>query len=247
MSKVIINFENEKREGIVAVGTYLADAAKRLGIDLECDCNNEEVETKGSCAVTITKGKAFLSSPTKLELELLSSEARRNGERLACQTKIERSGEITIMSKEKKESEEDKKEVEEEKKEEFKKQFEELPLEKKIANLMELEAIALNETFSFVINSPYAAVGKVMDVLAGFGLKMEKEDKNAKRPDEHIEKEDDAGETEGQDSKDEKKSAATDKKKTASKSAGSKKTTATKKTTKTTRRRTSTRKKVDDK
>jgi ferredoxin len=243
MSQAIINFENEKSEGLVAIGTYLLDAAKRLGINLECDCHNEEVETKGSCAVIITRGKAFLSSPTKLELELLSAEARKNGERLACQTKIERSGEITIMSKEKKESDEDKKAVEEETKEEFKKQFEELPLEKKIANLMELEAIALNETFSFVLNSPYAAVGKVMDVLAGFGLKMEKEDQNAKRPDEH--KEEVAEDNPQEEAKEQKKSTATEKKTTASKTAAAKKTTTKKKTTKRTSRRTTAKKKDD--
>ena len=82
-------------------------------------------------------------------------------------------------------NEENKPETEEENNEEYRKEFEELPLEKKIASLVELEVIALSETFSFILNSPYEIVGKVMDVMAEFGLKLEDEDKEAKRPKEH--------------------------------------------------------------
>ncbi len=223
--EVLINFESEKREGIVAVDTYLIDAAKRLGIYIECDCSDEEVETKGSCAVTVSNGGDLLSAPTALELELLSDAARKKGERLACQTKIEKSGEITIMAVKNKESDpkEEAKDVKEETREEFKKQFEDLPLEKKISNLLELEAIALSETFSFVMNSPYAAAGKVMDVMAGFGLKMERDEKEAKRPDEHA-----TGNAEFVDyaedekSADDEKTSTTADKKTASKSSDEK-------------------------
>lgn len=231
MSEVIINFENEKREGFVAVRTYLIDAAKRLGIYIDCDCLDEEIETKGSCKVKVTKGVDLLSTPTKLEMELLSSDARKNGERLACQTKIEKSGEVTIMTDKKDEKKEETSE-QKDKQEEYKKEFEELPLEKKISNLLELEAIALSETFSFVMNSPYAAVGKVMDVLAGFGHKMEQKDKEAKRPDEHIEKEEVAEESKDEKSKVKEKTSATAKKKTASKSTTAKKKTVKKKTEK---------------
>ncbi len=236
MSEVIINFESEDREGVVAVGTYLIDAAKRLGIDVECDYQDEVEETTYPCVMKISKGKTLLSKPTKVEMEQLSAQARRSGERLACQAKIEKPGEITVMSVKKKEKVEEKQTEEEKQSEEFRKEFEKLPLEKKISNLLELEAIALSETFSFVMNSPYSAVGKVMDVLAEFGLKMEKDDSEAKRPDEHV-KED----TKEEKSEDEKKSSTTEKKKTASKST-------TKRTTRkrTTRKRT-TKKKEDEK
>ncbi len=217
--EVLINFESEKREGIVAVGTYLIDAAKRLGIDVGCDCKVEGVEPTQACKMTISKGETLLSEPTLFEKEHLSSAARKNGERLSCQAKTEKAGEITVMSVKKKETAAEEKDSEEKLREDFKKEFEELPLEKKISNLVELEAIALSETFSYVLNSPYAAVGKVMDVLAGFGLKMEQEDKQAKRPDEHkfvdIEEE----------TSDEKKSSTTAKKKSASKSTAKKKVT----------------------
>jgi ferredoxin len=247
MSEVIINFESEKAEGIVAVGTYLIDAAKRLGIKLDCDCTDPEIETSGSCAVTVSKGRTLLSEPTKLETELLSEEARKNGERLACQTKIEKPGEVTIMSVKQKESEEEVKDVEEETKEEFKKQFEELPLEKKISNLVELEAIALSETFSFVVNSPYSAVGKVLDVLAEFGFKIEKQEQEAKRPEEHVEKDEtETDETVAAEEKPEKKTSATDEKKDASKPAGSKKSGAKKQSKKSTAKKKSEQKKEDE-
>ena len=183
MNEVEIKFEREDRNGIVAVGTYLSDAAKRLGVELQ----SEEFGETEFFVVKVTRGGEFLSDLTKTEIELLSVERRGQGERLAEHAKIERSGEISIMTTEKKPEE---KAAEEEKKEEYRKEFEELPLEKKIASLLELEAIALSETFSFVLNSPYAIVGKVMDVLAEFGLKMEDKAKNEARPEEHKSKDD---------------------------------------------------------
>ena len=181
MSDVFINFKSEERDGVVAVGTYLSDAAKRLGVKVEGDCLDPE--TDHECVMKVGAGKTLLSAHTKTEKEQLSSQARKNGERLACQTIIEKPGEVTIMSVKKKE--EPKKEKTEEQTDEFRKEFEEMPLEKKIASLVELEAIALGETFSYVLNSPYKAFGKVMDVMAGFGLDMEQKDKDAKRPEEH--------------------------------------------------------------
>jgi hypothetical protein len=181
--EVEIKFEREDRSGIVAIGTYLLDAAKRLGIELE----SEEFGETDFFVVKVTSGSDLLSAPTKTELELLSAERRGQGERLANHAKIERLGEISVMTTEKKQEE---KAAEEEKKEEYRKEFEELPLEKKIASLLELEAIALSETFSFVINSPYKIIDMAMGVLAEFGLKMEDEAKNETRPEEHKSRDD---------------------------------------------------------
>ncbi|MDQ3062294.1 MAG: hypothetical protein M3R14_05450 [Acidobacteriota bacterium] len=181
--EVEIKFEREDRNGIVAVGTYLLDAAKRLGIELQ----SEEFGETEFFVVKVTSGSELLSAPTKTEIELLSAERRGQGERFACHAKIERFGEINIMTTEKKQEE---KAADEEKKEEYRKEFEELPLEKKIASLLELEAIALSETFSFVINSPYKIFDIAMGVLAEFGLKMEDEAKNETRPKEHKSKDD---------------------------------------------------------
>lgn len=178
MNEVEVIFEREERDGLVAVGTYLLDAAKRLGIDLQ----GEEFGEKEFFVFQVTKGSELLSEPTKTEIELLSAERRARGERLACHAKIEKSGEISIMTAEKKE---ETKPDAEEAQEEYRKKFEDLPLEKKIASLFELEAIALSETFSFVLNSPSMIVSKIMDVLAEFGLKLEDDAKKQARPSEH--------------------------------------------------------------
>jgi hypothetical protein len=178
MNEVEIKFEREERDGIIPVGTYLLDAAKRLGIDLQ----GEEFGEKEFFVFQITGGSKLLSAPTATEIELLSAERRARGERFACHAKIEKSGEITVMTAKKKE--ETKPEAEEVH-DEYRKKFEELPLEKKIASLFELEAITLGETFSFVLNSPSMIVSKVMDVLAEFGLKLEDEARKQTRPNEH--------------------------------------------------------------
>ncbi len=216
MNEVIIKFESEGLEGVVAAGSYLSDTAKRLGVKIEGDCLDPE--TPHECAMKVSEGTNLLSSPTQTELEQLSSQARRNGERLACQTIIEKPGEVVIMSVNKKQEEP----KVEEKAEQFKKEFEEMPLEKKIASLVELEAIALGETFSYVINSPYKAVGKIMDAMADFGFKMDKADHDAKRPAEHVKEET------GDEKSEPKKRAAKAKPKTSAKRAASKKATAAK-------------------
>ncbi len=186
MTEVNLSFEGgEKRSGVAVVGSYLFDAARRLGIEVEDECGRRgECE---SCAMKIVSGGELLSPPTTAELKLLGESRIKKGERLSCQAKLEKAGEIVVMMTQKKE--ENKPVTEAEKIDEFRKEFEELPLEKKIASLVELEAIALSDTVSFVLNSPYKIASKVMDVLAEFGLKLEEDEKKAKRPDEHKEPE----------------------------------------------------------
>ena len=192
MNEAELKFEREGRSGLAVVGSYLIDAARRVGIEVEDECGR--LGLCDTCAMTIKQGGDLLSAPTKAEMELLSDERRKNGERLSCQAKIEKSGEIVIMTKEKKKEE---KPSAEEKSENYRKEFEEMPLEKKIAELVRLEAIALGETFSFILNSPSKIVGKVMDVMAEFGIKLDEEAKNAKTPEEHKPKAEDKAETNG--------------------------------------------------
>jgi ferredoxin len=178
MEEVEVRFEREGRSGIVAAGTYLIDAAKRLGIKLEGDCS--PVGPVHFCSMIVKSGMENLSALTHAETEHFSANGRRNGERLACQAKIEKPGEVVIMTDEKKEAEAQAEEATEE----YVKNFSDLPLEKKIANLMKLEAIALGETVSYVINSPFTIADKVMGVMAEFGFKKEEEARQAARPDE---------------------------------------------------------------
>lgn len=177
---VEIKFERENRSGIIPIGTYLIDAARRFGVRLDAELIGESEDA----VVQILQGKELLSDLTKFETEHLSEANRKKGERLARQAKFEKSGEVVIMTKEKVKEE---KPSEEAKKEEYRKEFEELPLEKKIASLVELEAIALRDTLSFVMNSPYKIGEKIIDVLAEFGLKIEQEEKNSATPKEHQE------------------------------------------------------------
>jgi ferredoxin len=189
MEEAEIKFERENRDGVVAVGTYLYEAARRLGVEVDAVCGR--IGECDSCEMRITHGIEFLSEPTAAEIKQLSAARRKNRERLSCQAKFEKPGEVVAMTNKKKKEDLPK---DEEKTEEYRKQFEEMPLEKKIASLVQLEAIALGETFSFVINSPSAILGKMMDVLAQFGLKMDADAKKATRPEEHKIKSEDENE-----------------------------------------------------
>lgn len=180
MPDVEIKFEREGVEGIVAVGSYLSDAAKRFGVRFEGECI--PTENLHFCQMEIKKGANLLSAETSVEVDFTAANGQKENERLACQAKIEKPGDILVMTKEKEPvtEEEEKKENEA-----YRKQFAELPLEKKITELVQLEAMALSDTLSYLANSPFTIADKVMGVMAGFGLKMEKDEKDAVRPDEH--------------------------------------------------------------
>jgi ferredoxin len=175
MSDAEVRFGRENADGLVALGSYLSDAAKRFGVKFEAECVPAAAEHY--CQVQIIDGAEFLSEKTAAE-----NDANLDaGWRIACHAKIERAGEIVVMTKEKPDVvEEDKDNAED-----YRKRFEDLPLEKKMAELVRLESIALSETLNFVVNSPYKVADKVMDFLAEFGFKMETEKKESAKPEEH--------------------------------------------------------------
>ena len=176
-----LTFKREEREGSIPVGTYLSDAAGRLGIRPERKC--VPFENIHFCRLSVVSGAERLSPQTDSEAEYLAAETAAAEDRLACQTKITEAGDIVVMTMETKaESAEEKTE---EAAKEYAKEFTELPLEKKVAQLMQLEAITLGETMSFVINSPFLIFDKALDLMAQFGLKKEERDKQAARPAEH--------------------------------------------------------------
>lgn len=220
--EVDLKFEPSGKYGVVVTGTYLIDAAKRLGVLIDDECGGQG--KCDSCAVTITKGAELLSKPTKAELEHLSPERRKKGERLACQAKIEKTGEICVMISEKAKPEESTFEK-------YQKEFAKLPLDEKVKNLMSLESVTLSETFDYILNLPYTLGAKIRDEMAEFGFKMEEAEKQAKRPAEHkpeetVEEKVETSETDAPKTKAAKASAA---KKTA---ATPKKTTTRKRTAK---------------
>jgi len=183
MAEAEVKFERESREGLVAVGTYVIDAAKRFGIHFDDICVRESEEH--FCSVVISSGIDLLSPLTGAEKEYFEKNGRKTNERLACQAKIEKAGEIVVMTKEKASTETSEAKSVEDQSEEYRKQFAEMPLEKKIANLLQLETIALSETVSFIMNSPFQIADKVLDVMAEFGLKKEEKERDAARPAEH--------------------------------------------------------------
>ena len=179
MNDAEVRFEREGAEGLVAVGSYLGDAAKRFGVRFEGECVHGANEH--FCEIEIREGSSLLSVPTNAENEFIESAGLNANWRLACHAKIERTGEIVVMTKEKKATTEEEKDQYEE----YRKRFEDLPLDKKMSELIRLEAVALSETLNYVANSPYTLVDKIMDVMAGFGFNLEKEKKESAKPEEH--------------------------------------------------------------
>lgn len=184
MLEAEIRFAREDREGVVAVGTYLIDATKRFGIHFEDVCVPDA--STHYCSVVVASGSDLLSDLTKAEADYFAANGRKTNERLACQVKIDKAGEVEIMTNEKvKDAEPEPEASAADGSEEYRKAFEEMPLEKKIANLVQLETIALGETVSFIINSPFKVADKLMDVMAEFGFKKEERQKESARPAEH--------------------------------------------------------------
>lgn len=185
MAEAEIKFEREKLEGVVAVGTYVIDAAKRFGIHFDDICTPESDEHH--CAVVISTGIDLLSPLTVAETEYFEKHGRKTNERLACHAKIEKAGEVVVMTKEKAKDAADEAQREKDRDEAYRKEFAEMPLEKKIASLVQLESIALSETVTFIVNSPFKVADKVLDVMAEFGFKKEEQEREAARPAEHKE------------------------------------------------------------
>lgn len=178
---VNISFESEDLGGVVAEGTYLWDAAKRLGVRLPAECQGRgECDT---CAVVVVQGATLLSSLTGAERERLSDERLAAGERLACQAKIEEGGDLVLRLVPATAREE----TSEETIKDLRKEFRELPLNRKLATLAELEAVTAFQTLNAISNVPYLIGGKMLDVLAVFGRNKARRERAARRPTEHRE------------------------------------------------------------
>jgi ferredoxin len=176
---VDIKFEPDGRSGLIAEGTYLWDAAKRLGVRLPAECEGRgQCDT---CAVIVEQGATLLSSLTEAERERLSPERLAAGERLACQVKVERGGEVTLRPVPTTE----RAETSEEAAKDLRKEFRELPLKRKLSTLVELEAVTLFQTLNALIEVPFMVGGKVMDLMAGRGRSLSDGERAARKPEEH--------------------------------------------------------------
>jgi ferredoxin len=176
---VDIKFEPDGRSGLIAEGTYLWDAAKRLGLRLPAECEGRgQCDT---CAVIVEQGATLLSSLTEAERVHLSPERLASGERLACQVKVERGGEVVLRPVPVTEREM----TSEETAKDLRKEFRDLPLKRKLSTLVELEAVTLFQTLNTIIDIPFMLGEKVMDLMAGRGRSLSESKRAERRPDEH--------------------------------------------------------------
>ena len=151
---VEIKFEPDGPSGLVAEGTSILDAARRLGFQIP-DCG----ECDATCAVKIITGATLLSALTEAERKQLSSERLAGGERLACQCKIERAGELVLKLV----AQTERPRTSEEKTRDLKKEFSQLPFERKLATLVQLETIAATEAFDAITDASVSLGKKIFD------------------------------------------------------------------------------------
>lgn len=176
---VEITFEPIGLSGLVAEGTYLADAARRMGAPLSFDCRS-----KGecvSCQVTIQAGAQLLSAPTAAEQNLLGPQGLSNQQRLACQVRIEKAGEVVVhINPEKPQPESKPSDVET-----MRKKFGELALDKKLITLMQFEAMTMFEALNAVMDKPRALGERLFDRYYNKAKIAEREKRNQQKPPEH--------------------------------------------------------------
>lgn len=172
--------DEDGHTGIIAEGAYLWEAAKRLGVKLPAECEGRgECDT---CAVVVEQGATLLSTLTNAERERLSPERLAAGERLACQAKIERGGEDLVLRPV---PMTERQETTEESVKDFRKEFLEMPLEKKLTTLVQLEAVTAYQTLRTVADLPYKVFEKGLDLLAGRGRALDQRERETRRPREH--------------------------------------------------------------
>jgi len=149
---VEIKFEPDGPSGFVAEGTSVADAARRLGFQIpECGVCD------ATCAISIITGSTLLSDLTDTERQQLSPARLAAGERLACQCKAERGGELIIKLVARSE----RARTADEKTADLRKEFSELPFERKMATLIQLETIAMSQALD-TIGDRSVAFGKMI-------------------------------------------------------------------------------------
>ena len=158
---VSITFEPSGISGVVAQGTYLIDAARRMGASLGAGCTAGKGDCP-SCVVSVKSGAELLSAPSVAEEKYLGLENLDQSYRLACQTKIENHGDVVVMvnavpphsSAPPVDQQAD-----------LRKKFGSLPLSKKLATLVQLEVLTMSEAFDSAIEKPLAFGSKTFGAL----------------------------------------------------------------------------------
>ena len=157
---VSITFEPSGLSGVVAEGTYLIDAARRMGVSLGEGCTIGKGECPG-CLISVKSGATLLSEPSAAELKQLDADDLAQSHRLACQVKLQYPGEVVVMATARKPGSRPPRDTTSE----LRKEFGALPLSQKLATLVQLEAITMSEAFDSAIEKPLAFGAKTMDAL----------------------------------------------------------------------------------
>jgi ferredoxin len=157
---VSITFEPSGISGVVAQGTYLIDAARRMGAPLGTGCTAGKGECP-ACLISVKSGAEVLSPPSMAEENQLGDEQLQQSLRLACQAKLENHGDVVVMVATRPQT----RPSEADSVAELQKKFGALPLRKKLATLMQFEAITASETFDAAIEKPLAFGSKAFDSI----------------------------------------------------------------------------------
>ena len=154
---VVLTFEPSGISGVVAPGTYLIDASRRLGVSLGPHC------TRGSqnhfCLVRVGAGSELLSARSLEEEKFLAGSELDATYRLGCQVKIESPGEVTVNVTARTVGPNATNVTDTE----ILKKFGELPLQTKIATLLQLEAITMSQAFDAAVEKPLALGSRAFD------------------------------------------------------------------------------------
>jgi ferredoxin len=155
---VSITFEPSGISGVVAQGTYIIDAARRMGAPLGVGCTAGKGDCP-ACIVSVTTGAELLSPPSVAEEKQLGAEQLERALRLACQVKLENKGDVVVMVTTRPQTQPGQADVASD----LRQKFGALPLTKKIATLMQFEAITASEAFDSAIEKPLAYGSKAFD------------------------------------------------------------------------------------
>jgi ferredoxin len=156
---VSVTFEPSGITGLVAQGTYLIDAAKRMGAPLGAGCTAGKGDCP-ACVISVKSGADMLSAPTSMEGKLLGPDGLNKSLRMACQTKIEGHGDIVLMATAyRPQAAAPNVNLPSD----IEKKFGELSLNQKIASLLKFEAITMSEALDAVIQKPLAVGTRAFD------------------------------------------------------------------------------------
>ena len=174
---VLITFQPSGISGLVAEGTYLIAAARRMGVPLGSGCTGSG--ECPDCQVLVTVGIDLLSPPTTAENNVLGILA--GAHRLACQVMIERTGELVVTTA----SPKDKSNTDSNQPSDLRKQFSELSLDKKIAMLLQFEAVTMSEALDAAMEKPLALGTRALDAIARRAKAARAQERQKKQPPEH--------------------------------------------------------------